>query len=550
MHHLLRTELKAVVNQIRQPGNLKYIVVGLVIAACMSIGLAIACKNLILAPAVIRLVREDSSGTVLRFLIGLVMVPALLLGIAMAVGQVRRDLFEGPMAGLLVASPVSRGSIVVWTFTRTTFSILLYGSLIEVIPLCWVLEKTTGMGSGAFLFPIAMFIMAAPLVAGIILVNVALMRWLAKPWTRMLLTMLGGLAGMAFILLSASGVMTGKASGEEMAALVQAEPQLPWLLSLPTDVLMYLMGQPTGSTSILILLITLLSPCVLLLLAAAVYERAYENAWVTFNPTLFRTVRFLSKGWPTKPVASLLRRELVQLVQQPTSLFGYVFLGFLIFMIARSDPMSLTLPEDSPVPELLGSTARVFFTWLLTALMLASMSVPSPGAEVPYLVMYKSSPVRPAALLHGRMATLLLPFGWCLVLTLLFGHWIIGASPLALLLFIGFALPTMVLSLGLITGLGTLAIPTTSGASLVDMTRMLITSIGVALAMGIILGAGLAFWHGLCRSYKYSTTMADSNPMLFLVLTLAVAWGFALLVGGLGYLLGRRNFRKILSPEA
>ncbi|MCP4516281.1 MAG: hypothetical protein GY824_13760, partial [Delftia sp.] len=204
--------------------------------------------------------------------------PALLLAFGMAFGQVRRDLFEGPMAGLLVASPVSRRSIVAWTFLRTSLVILLYGSLIETVPLCWVLKKTTGTLSGVFLFPVAAIFMAAPLVAAVILVHVALMRWLARPWTRMLLSLLGGLAGMAFIILVSSGVMTGKSSGQEMAAFVQTEPQLPFLLSLPTDVLLRLMGRPTGSTSIITLLIALLSPCVLLLFTAAIYERAYENA--------------------------------------------------------------------------------------------------------------------------------------------------------------------------------------------------------------------------------------------------------------------------------
>jgi ABC-type transport system involved in multi-copper enzyme maturation permease subunit len=551
MRYLLRAELHVILNQFRHRENIKEFILGIVLMLCFSIGLVVTCHKVLLAPAVLQLVRDDPSGQLLRFLIGLVMMPTLLLALTLAMSQVRLDLFESPLTDLLITSPISRGSIVTWAFLRNSFSILCMSSLIEMAPLGLFLWKTTGTPLGALLFPVGAIFLVAPLVAIAVLFHVILMRWLAKPQTRMLLSILGGAAAIVFILLVAGGAMTGESSGQELAAFMETEPRLPLLLGLPADMLMGLVGLPHGQTDLFTILITLLSPCILLACAAPLYERAFENASVIFRPSLARTVRSLGRRWPTIPAASIFRRELVQLVQQPANLLGFLFLGVLIFMIARSNPLSLSYTEGAEVPEVVVSAAEVFFTWLFTGLMFASMSVSSFTADHAYLVLYKSSPIRPASLLHGRIATLLLPLGWCFFLVLLIGRWYIGASPWALVLFTGYVLPAIVITLGLISGLGTLAIPRRSGdgAPLAATARMIMMSIGVGLAMGIILGVCIGFWKALQDSYTERGALARMNPVALLLVTQAVAWAFSLLVGGLGYAFGLRNYRQLLAPE-
>jgi hypothetical protein len=262
-------------------------------------------------------------------------------------------------------------------------------------------------------------------------------------------------------------------------------------------------------------------------------------------------VRSLGRRWPTTPAASIFRRELVQHVQQPASLFGYLFLAVLIFMIARSNPLSLSIPEGSEVPEVVSSAARVFFTWLFTGLMFSSMSVAGFAGDLPYLVLYQSSPVRPASLLRGRAATLLLPLGWTLLLVLLMGHWLIGASGGALLLSASFVLPAMALTLGLISGLGSLTLPRRGGdgAPMAATTRMIVMSIGMGLVMGLILGLSIGFWKTLRDSYLEQGALARTDPVMLLFIMQAVAWGFSFLIGGLGFAFGLRNYRRLLAPE-
>jgi hypothetical protein len=363
----------------------------------------------------------------------------------------------------------------------------------------------------------------------------------------LVLTLIGGVAGIAFVLLSAAGVMTGKSTGKELAAFIGTEPRLPMLLELPADVLLGRVGMPDAQTGTITLLVALLLPCLFLACAAPIYERAFENAWVTFRPSLACTVRRMGRRWPATPAASIFRRELMQYVPQPASLFGYLFLAVLIFMIARSNPLSLSFAEGSAVPQVVSSAARIFFT----GLMFSSMSVVGFAGDFPYLILYKSSPIRPAVLFRGRIAILLLPLGWTLLLVLLMGHWLIGASGGALLLSAIYLLPAMALTLGLISDLGPLTIPRRggNGAPMPSATRMLIMSIGIALIMALVLGLCVGFWNTLCASYMEQDALARLNPVTLLLVTQGAAWIFAILVGGLGCAIGLRNYQKLLSPE-
>lgn len=533
MAALLRLELIALVNLFRFPDGRILLYAHMVTLSCIAAGGLFVGRATLASPLVLDALRDDESGILLDTLLGMLVTVPVALMASLAFAQSKRELF-GPTSGvLLLSAPMTRGMIVAAAVLRIVLHGVPFGLALG-LPLLLPMAYHAGLSVATVLgFVVSVVVTSIPAVAALLLVDVAMRRFLSgivAKWVMAISLAALGFAGFFAMILGWGG--SEAATGFVVDTLNRGTP---WLRSL---------GAP-GALPFAAML-ALATGCILV--TGRLYPRTYEKNLVD-ERAAGRGVRGQAR-WPRGVARSVFHREWLVLRQAPINLLFYLFIFVPIAWYARTAelPEVLSLPEPLQWARMLTLHAWWMVFLILSALFVASMATD----DARQLDLLRSVPASRGALLRGRIAGLALPLLWTVVASVLSASLLSDAGALAILIHLGMALPMVALALGTIAGFGTFC-TFIRGADGEETPSAVYMVGGIIAQMAIFLGLALLsprLEHAL-REYQAGLGPFRSwSPTTLGAAFFALLWTFGFGGGWLAYRFGLRNYRKLLGPES
>jgi len=549
MRALLRADLLALGNLLSRREGRTAVGGNAITFVCVVFGSLFATNRFLLPRRVLEILREDTSGEVARFLLGLVAVPVALLVVSIGLSEGKRRLFDDPAGDLLLGSPLPRAAIVLHAFLRLLAPSVLFGAALGIPATALVLDGAHAGPAAAFLaFPIAGAALAAPVLAGVLLFQVVAMRWFAGRRVRLLLQGLVALSGIAFALVAALGLLGEK--GDLVARWVGEGAALPATFEGPAAIVALLAGVPGDASRVLPALVLLAATVPALALAVPAYPRARENAHVSAEP-LRRRRAGRARRWPTSVAASIAWKDIRLLAQQPGSWLGYLFVPALLVLLAKGDLFSRVWAR-AEVPDLLRDLFRAFNVWYVVLFLVGIFTLVGwIGEDQVQRPLLAASPASRASLLRGKLFLVVHPLAWCSLAAIAVLRFVSGTPALALGLLLVLTVPFVAIAVGGIAAIATIPpfariekdVPVTHSLRVV----MPILALSAALApLWILALEGL---ETIRVYYQGRGPLEDLPEWAAWLLPIGTAWVGGLLVGWIGWRIALSNYRRLLDPE-
>ena len=546
----LRTELRALTNLLATPSGRKELL-GLVITlGCMAFGMMIITNRMLGHEKLLEVIRDDESGTLLRFFLGLGFLPVLMLSLSLVMSVGRTGLFERAEARLVLASPAKRGGTIHLVFWRSMVQCALMSFVLVLVPVFHLLRET-GQGAAPYLVtPFVALLLLAPVIALVLAVHVALMRWLASPRLKLAVQTVSGLLGVAGAALAMTGFIIDDDDALEMAQSLAENPTLPFLLDVPAGAVTAAAGYTVSPTLFAWLAVFLVGPFALLSFMGRFFSRAHENSIVVARP-VFRARRLPAGSgapWPRHVALSVARRDAAEILRDPGGAFVYLFLA--VFAVGATI-LEFGASSTGKVPETVATTISLFTQWSLLSMIVAMMLTPAVSmgekAQQPLLA---ASPARRSHLLLGRSFGLALVFAWVLLVKTI-SSVAVGHDAGIVLGAIAVTVPSTLFTLSLVFAFGTLTagwFGDESSSSKQIVATVLPQLLVCAGQIAMLLGAH-RIKSQIRRFYDEGGWFAGWNEGTMLGALIGGTWVLAILVAILAAFVSVRNYERALGTS-
>lgn len=485
-----------------------------------------------------------------RQLLAAALMPCALVTGWLGLGLAQRLLFETPELSLWRTAPLPAPRGAVQVLMRVAFVTLLWAAAM-VLPFASLVLHQAGATAGAcLLLPLAMLLVVLPLLCPLMAVQIVLQRFFAGPLLQLVFTVLTALGSLLFYLFVLVGVLApSRAQVAQLGQLATEHPGLPWNVDASAHLLLLFAGEPAEPALLLRALAWTLGTLLLLLLVSPLHPRAVEAHNRAHRP-LFQ--RKNGQSWPAGTAASMRRKELAQLLQQPSQLFGMLMFGVMVFVLANQGFVAGILRTEGLADSLKQCTAMLAL-WFMAVLLVLGAHMGRialwDGAQWP---LYLAAPVRPRAILLGKLQAIALLLLWPVAVVTLAGATLLHASGTALLLFVPLALIGNLIALGVTAVVGTLphVIRPDASGQIEQGSRSLLAA--MLLIVGFIVVAmmpGHLFWLWLQRLEQSGSHIGEAEATAMAPGVLLATLIYGGLVGGLGLWLGSHNFARLLRPR-
>ena len=474
------------------------------------------------------------------------LVPCLVMTIWFGFGGGPRQLFESPSLTLLLTSPLGARRTLVAGWLR-------FGLLVTTwcAALAWPALDALGAATGLH-FPFAAVLVAAaslvlPTIAFVFAIQVLLQRFFAGRAARAILALFSALGSLLFSFLLIAGGLAQRDAALAVVGAMRGRAVLPWLLEGPSR---FLADVATGAGWWAGIGSALAGPALAfagILAVGTVYRRAWENARESHDP-LFRR-RGPGRPWPAGAAAVVFKKELAQLLHQPSQLLGILVSTLIVVVLGASRFLRDELVDSPFVPE---SAQRVF---LLLAIWLMAQLTVAPGCTVrmavadgPQWDLFRASPVSRWALLRGKLYPVLVLQAWPALVAAVVGGAELGATRTELLLFAAVVPAGILWTTALTAFVGT--IPPLMRPR--EERQNLAILLGIAillLAMQLSVIPAIHAWNLLTLRAFGEGTLAGASDTAAAVWLIAGAWGFGIAASTLALLAAAAQLRVLKAAE-
>lgn len=531
MHGLLRVELRTLGNLFRYKEGRGLLYAHLVTLGCIAAGALFVGRGTLASPMVVDALVGDGSGALLRALLGSIVAVSVALVASLAFAQAKRELFGEPAAGLLLSAPIRREAIVAAAALRIVLHGLPFGlalGLPLLLPLAFRVDVSRAV---VVSFPLLLALPSIPAVAALLLIDVALRRFLSGFVARWVMALT--LTGLGFVAFFAT--ITGWGGGDAATRFVidHLNGATTWLGALADPTVRSLGGMLAASVAFV-------------LVTSRLYPIAYERTLVGDRSS----GRGVSRArWPRGVLRSVFHREWLVLRQAPAHLLFFVFLFVPIAWVIRSAelPPATLLPAPIEWAWMLTMNGWWLVFLMLSALLVASMA----SDDARQLDLLRSVPASRRSLLLGRLGGMAMPMVWTVVSSTVSAALFTDAGAVAIALHAAVALPLVGLAIGTIAAFGTFC-TYVRGADGHESPNTVYVVGGILAQMTVLLG--LMFLAGPLRqvllSYHQGTgPFAEWSPLAVGGLFFSAVWLVGFGGGWLAYRFGLRNYRRLLGPE-
>lgn len=540
---LLRADLQALGNVVlRRQGRRALLAHGISLAVLAAIS-ALMGQAMLLRPELQAALHGDlAAGR--AGLLEAALAPAVLVAIWFAFGQGWRALFETAELPLWLQSPLGARRPAAQVLLRVTFLAWLWGTALCGPFAAEAMARTGGGGWTVAAVPAAVLVCLLPPIALVMSAQITAQRFLHGPAAQGLATVLAALASLLFAaFLTAGAFAPADLRADQFAAVVRERPAL---LSAATgaaaDLLVGAGGGPFAPGALAAALAWVAGALLVFFAVAGWHPRAADNS------ARVRRRRALRRGagsWPDRPAAAVRRKELVQVLQQPGQLLGQVLFAVLIWVLASNGVLVRPILETAALPLAARHGGAMLGLWFLATLMalnahMGRMALQD-GGQWP---LYLAAPVAPGAILRGKLRAVWLLLLWPTLVVALVGSQVLGAAPTTVAVAVAAALLGNGIALGVVAGVGTLPAllqPDETGR-IGQGTRPLLLALLLVLAFELAVAPAVVGAVVLAELLQRGEIGLQAATGILLAGMAALG----LLVGGLGVLLGTRNYRRLL----
>jgi hypothetical protein len=469
----------------------------------------------------------------------LVTTTPVTLAFALGLASAGRELYLGNHAPLLLATPVSSRRIVLRAFLRMWVGWCGFG-------LAFALPAITALTVRASLAPapvlgvaLAVAVFLAPVVAGLVLAKVVLVRWCSGPRLRLL----AQVAQVAFAAGVVLALLLGIVRGDELAARVSGPLRVPAAVAWPGALPAALAGHAQAPAAWALLCACPAIGALLLLAAAGLYRRSFERHLLVGSR---RALRARSRAWPVDPMRSLLAKASAESLRMRGNLVFFAFLcALLVAGIATSAPA-----ERDGAPRAVAEAFLVLRAWQGVSLLMAMiLFLGVIGDDQKQIALLATAPVSRRDVLRARRIVLAWPFAAMLLLAAVTAPPLRGVSLAGAFGFALAAFPLLLATLGCVLALGSwpAMIRVHADTPLASNLRSALPSILVGSAGVAALVATTEARAFLTHAYRWGWRGWDAD--LLTAGFLAAAWLAGLAAYGVGARIARGNFERLLGPQ-
>jgi hypothetical protein len=546
---LVAADLRALANLPATPLGRRVLfslAIGMALLATLSWWFAQALAS---QPALLAALHRASGGDEQRGLFGYGLMAGPLVATWLGLAFAQRQLFEAPELLLWRQAPIAPWRPALQVLLRATFLSWIWACALALPFVAALLRLADAPAWALALAPLAVLGSTAPLLGVLLAVHVVLVRFFAGRVLRLVFVLLGALASVGFstwLLLT----MLSRGGEREHAVVetMRAPGELPWTVGGGASLLASAARGVLDTDALLVVGGWLAATLVGFALVARLHPRAWERH-LAAEPPLWRG---RGRAWPGSLAATVRRKELAQLVQQPGALVGFLVFAVLVFALQRQELLVGGILATPRLPADTRQAAVLFTHWFLAVLLVLYAHMGRLVAwDAPQWSLWLASPARPGAILRGKLTAVFVLMLWPLLLVAVSGGWLLDASRAALLTFVGLALGGTLAALGVLAAVGTwprLMRPDPDGAQAAQGGKSFLAALVLVLAYYVVMAPALFAWawvvHGVRSRALLYDDVENATP-----LAVGAACAYGALVLTLGAALATRNYRVLLEPR-
>ncbi|MCR9248154.1 MAG: hypothetical protein NXI31_24250 [bacterium] len=543
---LLAADLRALANLPRAPLGrrlLLHVGIGLGLLALLSWWIA---QNVVTSPEVAAMLRRHGGDRSILGLLGMGLLPCPVAATWLGLSLAQRQLFETPELPLWQSAPMPQWRGTIQILLRATFLAVVWSLALSGPFVLTLLQHERAPWHAYALLPLAVATATVPLIAILLVVQIALVRLFASRALRLVLTTLGAAASVGFSTWLLMILFSGSEGGSRFVARAASADSLPWTVDAGAHLLASTLTDQFNFAALQSCFAWLLLATAVFWFGARLHPKAIE-AHRLAEPTLRRRRR----DWPVGIAATIRKKELAQVLQQPGALIGFLIFAFLVFALVNRQVLVGGILADHRLPLEVRQLSAMLAQWFLATMLVL---YPHMGRlvqwEAPQWPLWVTAPASHAAILRGKLEAVGLLLLWPLLLVATVSGHALGASPRTLSLFLIVTAGGTIVALGVLAFVGTLPLlvrPDDSG-TIAQGGRGFFASL--VLILGFQLGvapAGFAWiWLSIwARENHVSTELAHD----WTGAVLAAGAGWAVLVFAVGFGLAVRNYGKLAAPR-
>jgi uncharacterized membrane protein len=549
MRALLRIELQALGNTLRTREGLQAWVGFVIVVGCVAVGAMAISANTLLSDEVVAAIRDHPDaplGSVFAMALG----GSTMLALMLVFATVNKEMFGNSRTDLLLVAPVPRTAIAGIVFVRLVFlAFVLQLATLTPLMLGFVYEAEL---SGLLLvaFPLGCLALSVPCVAGMMLTQAFVLRFLSGPVLKFCTQVIGAVLLLMCTVLFLLGITADADQAKLLGQQIETADSLAFLLDWPIRLLADAARGEAGMAwfgSLAFLLV----PLPILVLVGAMYGRCREMRFVSHRPVVHR-LRAPSTDWPATAWASIARKDLVDLTRNRGGILALIVLTCILLVIVYGFAGDDKLSEHSRLPADLQRGFGLLTAWQLLGMIMASIQAMGfAGDEGKNLSLLATSPLAPRELLRGKAFVFLLPFVWTVLVVLVGAPFVVDCSGRALVFFAVAALPLVAVHFAVVAAVSSHPmlfhrnhdVPlaeslTTIGPVLVVMGTMMGLLFGVSEVKSVVTSA---HWPEGGYSHWDKTTMWWSLIGGLVAIATVLTW--------IGVRIAERNLRAVLGPR-
>lgn len=545
---LLRADLVALTNLPATPAGRRVTfgtVLGLGLLALLWWSVA---QTMVQHPQLLRLLHGTSGGDSLRALLGIGLMPCAVAASWLGLSLAQRQLFETPELTLWRTAPLPGWRAAVQVLLRASFLTVLWASALSLPFVGTVLSRSPAGWLAWLLVPLAVLCCTVPLLAALLAVQIVLVRCFAGRVLRVVLALVAALASVAFSTWLLLGLFAPESTRLQMIATAPGEQgRLPWTIDTAATLLAHAADGRLDTVALRAALGWLGLAVSLFWFAAKLHPRAVEKHLEARAPLLRRR----HAPWPAGIAATVRRKELAQVLQQPGALIGFLVFAVLVFALARERVLVGGMLRDARLPAELAHTAAMASLWFLAVLLVLYAHM---GRLVlwdgPQWSLYAAAPAGPWPVLRGKLEAVSLFLLWPLLLVAAAGRHLFGAGLPALASFAGIALGGTLAALGVLAAVGTTPrlMRPDDGGHVVQGSRSFLAALLLVTVFWLVIAPAMYVWVAIVTYVQTHGVRAEQvNEWAPRLVGGALLYG--LLVGAIGVAIGARNFRRLTTAR-
>lgn len=547
---MLAGDLRALRNLFRTAAGRRVLIAQALVLVCLVLTSLGVSSGIVRHPAVREAVLGEAGGTVVRGLFAVVLLVPAVFALGMAAPQFGIALFRAPLVPLLLAAPVQAFALVRRAFLHQLFGWTVFALAVGLPP---VLAVGGRLGAAPWLlapaFAAAAVALLAPLLAVLLLVRVAAVRWLAAPRVRQAIAIVHVAACCALVLALVSGFVQRREVAGALAGWLRHLDGLPALLAAPGAWPAAAAGLRQPADLLAAPLLLAAGAVLPLVCAAALYRGAFDRHCVGASVPAARSGRVRGRGWPAGSLRSLLARARLEMLRERASLAFHAFVvALLAVVLAASPPPTL----ENHLPAALAHGFGLLQLWQGLSLLIASLSfLGVVGEGAPQIALLAASPVPRGHVLLSRAVAVAGPFAVAMLAAALFAPPLWGTGFAGVAVFLAAAPAVVLWSLGFVLWLGTWPafVRVYEDVPLANNLRSVVPVllIGAACTAGLI-GVHHLRW-ALVGCHHGHGPLAGMGLATALLGALGCMWLAGGAVFALGMRLGRGNLERLLGPQ-